>query len=278
LERQTEANEKKQSLKQRERELTQRHNELQHLREMAVTKKKEIMQALQKYDARRLKLESKRKDLVEALAKPGEDQIEITHAEQQLKRSILKRIELATQYRTILESEYIPTAMRRIETELELTQVKAEIEYFNRLYDDRTQALKEAQLEFDAADAAYKAAKMKAKSAFTMAKRAGDELREQVSPDESAQYAEVRISVELNTCTFKLIYLPTLLQLFQKFQNEEVEISLNQIEDEINSEQAKADALKAANPRAMQHYEQRLKEVYKEAKMISPFMKIVLLI
>ncbi|CAO3684313.1 unnamed protein product [Umbelopsis vinacea] len=239
LERQTEANEKKQSLKQRERELTQRHNELQHLRETAVTKKKEIMQALQKYDARRLKLESKRKDLVEALAKPGEDQIEITHAEQQLKRSILKRIELATQYRTILESEYIPTAMRRIETELELTQVKAEIEYFNRLYDDRTQALKEAQLEFDTADAAYKAAKVKAKSAYTMAKRAGDELREQVSPDESAQYAE----------------------LFRKFQNEEVEISLNQIEDEINSEQAKADALKAANPRAMQHYEQRLKEI-----------------
>jgi hypothetical protein len=52
-----------------------------------------------------------------------------------------------------------------------------------------------------------------------------------------------------------------LSQLFQKFQNEEVEISMAQIEDEINSEQAKADALRAANPRAMQYYGQRLKEV-----------------
>jgi hypothetical protein len=55
--------------------------------------------------------------------------------------------------------------------------------------------------------------------------------------------------------------LSRLNKLFQKFQNEEVEISLTQIEDEINSEQAKADALRAANPRAMQHYGQRLAEV-----------------
>lgn len=40
-----------------------------------------------------------------------------------------------------------------------------------------------------------------------------------------------------------------------------MEISLAAVEEEINSEQAKADALRAANPRAMQHYEQRLKEV-----------------
>ncbi|KAH8548434.1 P-loop containing nucleoside triphosphate hydrolase protein [Umbelopsis sp. PMI_123] len=233
------AKEKKASLRDKERKLKQMQHETQELREAALTKKKEINKVLQKYDARKLKLEGKRKDLAEAQSKPAEDQIEIAQLEQHLKRDILKRVELVDQYTSILESNYMPAALKRNEIELGITQIKAEIVFFNQIYDSRTQSLKDAQVDYNVADAEYREAKSKARKAYEVAKRAGDELREQVSSDESAEYAE----------------------LFQKFQNEEVEISMAQIEDEINSEQAKADALRAANPRAMQYYGQRLKEI-----------------
>ncbi|KAI9286759.1 P-loop containing nucleoside triphosphate hydrolase protein [Umbelopsis sp. AD052] len=239
LQQQKEATESKTSMRNKERKLKQTQQEIQELREAALTKKKEINKVLQKYDARKLKLEGKRIDLAEAQSKPAEDQIEIAQLEQHLKRDVLKRVELSNRYTTILESDYIPATLKRNEHELGIFQIKAETVYFNQIYESRTQSLKDAQVKYNVADTEYREAKNKAKKAYEVAKRAGDELREQVSSDESAEYAE----------------------LFRKFQNEEVEISLTQIEDEINSEQAKADALRAANPRAMEHYGQRLAEI-----------------
>jgi chromosome segregation ATPase len=191
VQQQKEASDKKQAWKQRERELKQKLLELRDQRETALTRKKEIMQALQKYDARKLKLAGKRKDLEEALAKPEEDQAELAEAEEKLKRNILKRIDLAKAYNHMLHQNYMPKVLKLNLLELELTQAKAEVEYFKRIYHERTQALQDAQDEFQSADAQYKENKKKAKNAFQVAKRAGDELREQVSQDESAEYAEV---------------------------------------------------------------------------------------
>ncbi|KAG2181344.1 hypothetical protein INT43_008927 [Umbelopsis isabellina] len=239
MEQQKDANEKKQEARNKEKQLRQQQHELRDQRETALTKKKEIQQLLQKYSARKLKLEGKRKELDEAIAKPAQDQTEIAQIEQKVKRAVGKRIELAKKYTSLLETDYVPGAMQRNDLELELAQVKAEIDYFKKVYDERTLALREAQQEYASAELTYKDAKAKAKSALELAKKAGEELREQVSTEQSAEYAE----------------------LFERFQNDEVEISLAAVEDEINSEQAKADALRAANPRAMQHYEQRLKEI-----------------
>lgn len=207
LQQQKEATESKTTMRNKERKLKQIQQEILELREAALTKKKEINKVLQKYDARKLKLEGKRIDLAELQAKPAEDQIEIAQHEQHLKRDILKRVELCNRYTTILESDYMPAALKRNEIDLKISQIKAEIVFFNQIYDSRTQSLKDAQVKFNVADAEYRETKSKAKKAYEIAKRAGEELREQVSSEESAEYAEVSVTDDGKTFMLDLFIL-----------------------------------------------------------------------
>ncbi|KAI7872034.1 hypothetical protein BDF14DRAFT_1755553 [Spinellus fusiger] len=221
----------------RQREtISQKENELRHEKESQQALKKDVNLRRNRWQAGKMEIESMEEDLILKKSRPDKAAQDIKRLETHITSEVIARAKLSSQYKTSLQS-YVDTVIERNSGSLTALYFSAKyeaIKQFSRLQMKDLSNMREMYTK------AIETSAEKKKTAhvyFKDAERAGNDLKEEL--------------------------LSEFREIFEKWKISGLDENEMELEDAINSESAKADAIKASNPRAMENYENRLAEIDK---------------
>ncbi|KAI9016538.1 hypothetical protein CLU79DRAFT_763165 [Phycomyces nitens] len=217
-------------------QLAQKERELKHEKENLQVQRKDVYHKLNKWRQGKTELEYMEDDLQRKLNRPSTLSEDIAVLEQRILDQAIIRSRLAETYKNILK-DYISAAMKRNAASIKALQLSAKLDDIKRFAKSQMLDLERAKIEHSKAVMNTNIMKRDAQRFYREAERAGNEL-------------EGELAIE-----FRVI--------LEKWKTTGLEQSEIEIEDAINAETAKADAIKATNPRAMENYEDRLADITK---------------
>ncbi|KAI8374537.1 uncharacterized protein BYT42DRAFT_576698 [Radiomyces spectabilis] len=223
-----------QELLSKKERLTSREHELRRVKEEKREEKKEKQKVRLNWNRAKMQLESYQEDREARLRKPQDDREQIEELEQQILDQAKQRANLTAKYKELL-ADYVSLVLKRNVTSIKALQSHLKLGHLKSFSRTQLTTLESARLAYSQAQRECQALKDKALRFYEEAQQAGNELID--------EFAE-----EFN-------------EVFEAWKREGLSQTQVEIEDAINAEQAKVDALKLANPRAMEQYETRMAEI-----------------
>ncbi|ORX96250.1 P-loop containing nucleoside triphosphate hydrolase protein [Basidiobolus meristosporus CBS 931.73] len=209
------------------KQIRDRDQDLRKKRDKLQEEKKVLQSARKIYEKNKITLEQKKSLLIQKLEEPQKAQSEEECKRDKLHSSIRTRGQLALQYQELLQ-EISDLYYKRTLAALQYMQVGAELTSLEALCRERTNALRDATVRFKQANSTFENAKEKAK---------------QLLAEANASIAEMDDDTKVE---------------FQEFGKD---MSLEELEDAIVSERAKADLNYATNPGILEAYNNRKKQI-----------------
>ncbi|ORY95700.1 P-loop containing nucleoside triphosphate hydrolase protein [Syncephalastrum racemosum] len=201
---------------------------------IAESKTEDIRKNMREHNARKGELEQLLDELSRMKATPVDEDGEIQRAQEDYANLSVKRARAIIQFR-VSQEKYIELVLSRNKAQLEFLQADTEYNIVERYVKEQSKGLEIARVAMQKATLECNHAKTTARSYQQEAKRAGSRL----PPD----------------------LLEAFKEIYQNWRDHGFNQTHDEIEDEIKGEEAKAEALKATNPHAMENYERRLREI-----------------
>ncbi|KAL0079344.1 hypothetical protein J3Q64DRAFT_1682602 [Phycomyces blakesleeanus] len=227
-------NEDMEELTAEKSEMVQKERELKHEKENLQTQKRDAFHKLAKWRQGKQELEYMVEDLQRKINRPSTINEDIPALKEKIVDQAILRGELSEKFKDALQ-KFIKTVMKRNASAIKALQLSARLEDLKRFAKSQTSDLDRAKAEHSHAVMNTNSMKREAQRYYREAERAGNDLEEE-------------LAVEFGV-------------ILEKWKTTGLEQSEIEIEDAINAETAKADAIKATNPRAMENYEIRLADI-----------------
>ncbi|ORX55049.1 hypothetical protein DM01DRAFT_186669 [Hesseltinella vesiculosa] len=228
-------------LNKQQQDLKHKIAELKHAKEDAMSKKRDMVRALQLWEGQKRKLQARKRDLESMMQAPETPNQQLDELKQGIIDEVRKRAQLVLNYKTIAQ-KYVRTLGQRHAVNIELIGAEERQTKMNGFYRERTSELEQCRKDYEKAKVETSQRRQKAREFSNQAQTAGAELQEELADQ------------------FKEIY--------QQWRANGLEQTPEEIEDQINEQQASYDATRSLNPHAAVTYERiktEIREMNKKA-------------
>ncbi|KAI8138054.1 hypothetical protein BJV82DRAFT_632418 [Fennellomyces sp. T-0311] len=223
------------SLERERSQSKQKLSELHHAREDKRSQKRAIQAQYQKWQKGMMHLQTMEMELQSYKELPDDNEASIQNLKEKLMESAMQRAKYAEQYATVLK-EFTKCIIERNVAQLESLQAGAKSDAVEEFAKRQSTAITQAEQGCRQATVDCNHKKSVAQAHMNECRRAGANLPE----DLKEEFQEI----------------------FNKWRTEDgLDQTANEVEDAIQSEKAKAETLRASDPKAMELYERKLAQI-----------------